>query len=82
MCTLVDRPLAAESYEQLQQEQEEEECLLLDSSCAANLSFPFEPLAPIEGKPRFRINSSFSKSSQFMLFYLSCAFTYRSCLEP
>ena len=79
---LVDRPLAAKSYELLQREQEEEECLLLDSSRAASPLFPFEFPAPVESKPRFHINPSFSNCSQFMLFILACAFTYRSCLEP
>ena len=53
MCTLVDRPLVTEGYEQLQPEQEEEECLLLDPSQAANPPFSFEYPAPAEGKPWF-----------------------------
>ena len=81
MCTLVDRLLAAESFEQLQQEQEEEECLLLEPSQAANPPFSFEYPAPTEGKPRFRINPSFTKAIYPVLFY-AFTFTRRSCLEP
>ena len=82
MCTIVERSLVTEGYEQLQQEQEEEECLLLDPSQAANPPFSFEYPAPVEGNPRFRINPRFSKCNEFPLFYLTCAFTFRSCLEP
>ena len=74
MYTLVDRPLAAESYEQLHQEQEEEKHVLLDPPQDLNAPYQFESPATVEGKPRFRINSQFYKSTY--LCFVLCLCTY------
>ena len=73
----VERPLAAGVFE-LQQQEEEEECVLLNPSLTEDPPLSADRQTAVEGKPRFfLISPVLYNYNKFYLLY-DCALTCRS----